>query len=89
MKRLISIPLWILISITGVFAQSDEEMLEHIYKEALSKGKSYEMLEYLSTKIGHRLSGSPQAAAAVEWSRQVMDSYLFDTVFLQPVMVPH
>ena len=70
-------------------AQSDEEMLKRIYGEALKNGKSYEMLEFLSTKIGHRLSGSPQAAAAVEWTRQLMKSYDFDTVFLQPVMVPH
>ena len=70
-------------------AQSDEEMLKRIYGEALKNGKSYEMLEFLSTKIGHRLSGSPQAAAAVEWTRQLMESYDFDTVFLQPVMVPH
>jgi len=70
-------------------AQSDEEMLKRIYDKALEKGESYEMLEFLSKEIGHRLSGSPQAAAAVEWTRQVMIAYGFDTVFLQPVMVPH
>jgi acetylornithine deacetylase/succinyl-diaminopimelate desuccinylase-like protein len=47
------------------------------------------MLEYLCLNIGHRLSGSPAAAAAVEWTRQTMEAYGFDTVFLQPVMVPH
>src|SRR5690606_2018793 len=59
------------------------------YDEALVKGQSYEMLEHLCTKIGPRLSGSPGAAAAVEWSRQVMQAYGFDSVWLQPVMVPH
>lgn len=70
-------------------AQSDEEMIKKIYDFELTKGQSYEMLDYLSNQIGGRLSGSPQAAAAVEWSRQQMLSYGFDTVYLQPVMVPH
>lgn len=71
-------------------AQSDDEkMIKAIFDKALAEGKSYEMLEYLSTKIGARLSGSPQAAAAVEWSRQVMAEMKFDKVFLQDVMVPH
>jgi carboxypeptidase Q len=71
------------------FAQDKEsEMVRKIYDEALTNNKSYEMLEYLCKKIGHRLSGSPQAAAAVEWSRQQMISLEFDTVYLQPVIVP-
>lgn len=68
---------------------NDEQVIRKIYDEALAKGQSYEMLEHLCTKIGPRLSGSPGAAAAVEWSRQVMQAYGFDSVWLQPVMVPH
>jgi carboxypeptidase Q len=68
---------------------ADETTIRRIYDEALSKGRSYEMLEYLTTKVGPRLSGSPGAAAAVEWSRNVMEEFGFDTVYLQPVMVPH
>ena len=64
-------------------------MARKIFDEALTKGESYEMLGYLCNSIGHRLSGSPQAAAAVEWSRQVMEKYEFDRVELQEVMVPH
>ena len=79
----------LLLASSIVFAQNDEAFIRKIYDEALARGKSYEMLEYLSLNIGHRLSGSPQAAAAVEWTRQVMESLDFDTVYLQPVMVPH
>lgn len=72
------------------FCQSqDEGMLKAIFNEALVNGQSYEMLDYLSNQIGGRLSGSPEAAAAVEWSRQEMIRHGFDTVFLQEVMVPH
>lgn len=71
-------------------AQTDDEaMLKEIYTYSLTQGESYEMLRDLTKNIGARLSGSPQAAAAVEWSRQLMESYNFDTVWLQPVMVPH
>lgn len=63
--------------------------MRSIYDEALTNGQSYEMLEYLSLNIGHRLSGSPQAAAAVEWTRQKMTELGFDKVYLQEVMVPH
>lgn len=68
---------------------SDETTIRSIYDEALARGKSYEMLEYLTTKIGSRLSGSPGAAASVEWTRHIMHNYDFDSVWLQPVMVPH
>jgi hypothetical protein len=78
------------LALNGSFAQSvDEQFIRKIYDEALSRGQSYEMLEYLCTKIGPRLSGSPGAAASVEWTRHIMKHYGFDSVWLQPVMVPH
>lgn len=80
-----------LILITGFcHAQNTDELsIRQIYNEALSHGKSYSMLENLTGKIGPRLSGSPGAAAAVEWSRHMMQDLGFDSVWLQPVMVPH
>ncbi len=71
------------------FAQTDEAMVKKIFDEALSRGESYSMLEQLTKEVGPRLSGSPGAAAGVEWSRHVMEQYGFDSVWLQPVMVPH
>ncbi len=68
---------------------TDETAIRQIYNTALADGKSYSMLDYLSNKIGARLSGSPGAAAAVEWSRHTMEDFGFDSVWLQPVMVPH
>jgi hypothetical protein len=67
----------------------DSIMIRKIYDVALKQGKSYQSLEYLTSKIGARLSGSEGAAKAVEWANQVMKNYRFDTVYLQPVMVPH
>jgi hypothetical protein len=88
MRSILSVVLLFAYLVSG--AQStDEQVIRKIYDEALAKGQSYEMLEHLCTKIGPRLSGSPGAAAAVEWSRQVMQAYGFDSVWLQPVLVPH
>ena len=90
MRILISFALVVFLN-GNLFAQDDQdaEMIRSIFDIALTKGQSYEMLDYLSNEIGGRLAGSPEAAAAVEWSRQKMMEYGFDTVYLQEVMVPH
>ncbi|WP_339786497.1 M20/M25/M40 family metallo-hydrolase [uncultured Imperialibacter sp.] len=67
----------------------DVEMIRKIYDEALARGESYQMLDFLTGQIGARLAGSPGAAAAVDWSKETMESFEFDNVFLQEVMVPH
>jgi hypothetical protein len=60
-----------------------------IHDAALTQGRCYPWLHYLTKKIGARLSGSPQAAAAVEYAYQVLDSLGLDSVWLQPCTVPH
>ncbi|MDZ7606776.1 MAG: M20/M25/M40 family metallo-hydrolase [Cyclobacteriaceae bacterium] len=70
-------------------AQSQQDQIRRIYDEELTNGQSYSMLEYLSLSIGNRLSGSPQAAAAVEYTKERMEAFGFDRVYLQEVMVPH
>jgi carboxypeptidase Q len=69
--------------------QNHEQKLKVLYDTELSSGHTYDNLRYLCKVIGNRLSGSPGAAASVEWTKQLMESYGFDTVYLQPVMVPH
>ncbi len=71
------------------FAQDHQSNIRKIYDAELSAGHTYNNLRFLCKEIGNRLAGSPGAAAAVEWTRQLMESYGFDTVYLQPVMVPH
>ncbi len=63
-------------------------LAEQIVTHALRDGHSFQMLREL-TALGPRLSGSPQAAAAVELTRQMMERWGFDNVRLQPIMVPH
>ncbi|MCG2459613.1 M20/M25/M40 family metallo-hydrolase [Flavobacteriaceae bacterium F89] len=72
-----------------VFAQTpDEKQLKLIYDAALTQGKAYDWLNYISNQIGGRLSGSVQAQKAVEYTKQQMESLGLDKVWLQPVMVP-
>ncbi|MEQ1584432.1 MAG: M28 family peptidase [Cyclobacteriaceae bacterium] len=79
----------LMVSLTGFSQTADETTIKQIFDQALSQGQSYKMLYDLSVNIGPRLSGSPGAAASVEWSRHVMEDFGFDSVWLQPVMVPH
>ncbi len=73
------------------FAQEDEDAfkIREIYDVALTEGQCYDWLEYLTQKVGPRLSGSTGAAAAVEFGKQTFDKMGFDSVWLQPCMVPH
>ncbi len=64
------------------------KIAEQIVTHALREGQAFQMLHEL-TGLGPRLSGSPQAAAAVELTRQLMERLHFDNVRLQPIMVPH
>jgi carboxypeptidase Q len=88
MKLKIAIVLSFL-SILSVANAQDSLTLRKIYDEALVNSQCYSNLHYLCKNIGHRLSGSPNAQKAVEWGKKVMESYGFDHVFLQEVMVPH
>lgn len=66
----------------------DSEMLRQIFDEALTNGSCYENLRSLCKDIGPRLSGSDGAEKAVKWGEKVLQE-IADTVWLQPVMVPH
>lgn len=74
---------------TPFFSQSeDEKQLKAIYDKALTDGKAYDWLNYLSNQIGGRLSGSVQAQEAVEYTKAQLETLGLDRVWLQPVMVP-
>jgi carboxypeptidase Q len=68
--------------------REDAFFIRTIYETALTQGQAYQWLSYLTDEIGGRLAGSPQAAAAVEYTRQMLDTLGLDTVWLQPCMVP-
>ena len=80
---LISVPIFL----NSQTNKDKSDFINDIYNEALSNGKSYEWLEYLSNDIGNRLSGSVNAERAVKWGKEELLT-ISDKVWLQPVMVP-
>lgn len=69
--------------------KEDSLMISRISDHCFSQSKCYSSLVELTTKIGGRLAGSPEAAKAVEWARATMKAAGADTVYLQECMVPH
>ena len=87
MNILSSIILFITLSVSA--QNTDSVFIRSIYDQALSEGKAYEDLRSLCKDIGARLSGSAEAQMAIEWSKERMERYGFDTVYLQAIKVPH
>lgn len=88
MKKHITL-LVLLLSAFSCFSQvSDTQTIRKLFTEALKDKSAYEDLRYLTKSIGGRVTGSPQAAAAVEWSKQVLQNLSPDTVYLQEMKVP-
>lgn len=67
----------------------DSATIRSIYDQALTQSQAYENLTELCTDIGPRLSGSQGAEKAVDWAAQKLRDMGCDSVWLQPVMVPH
>jgi len=76
-------------SLTASAQSSDSLAIRRIYDEVLTNSRCYGWLDFLSNRIGGRLSGSPQAAQAVDYVKLEMNKLLLDSVWLQEVMVPH
>ncbi len=63
--------------------------VESLLREGVARGQAYAKLESLCATAPHRLSGSPGAAAAVEWARAAMLGDGLQNVALEPCLVPH
>ena len=72
----------------GIDMEAEAFNIKSIYSESLVNGQCYDWLRHLTKNIGHRFSGSPSAASAVEYCRQMLDTLGLDTVWLQPCVVP-
>jgi carboxypeptidase Q len=85
----ITIIILLTFSLSGFSQDNDSTTIRKFFNEALGKGKSYDYLRELTTKIGARLSGSEGATKAVVWGKNLLESGGYDRVFLQDVIVPH
>ena len=94
MKLLIFFLIFFLTGTWSVSAQQDENsgeafFIKKIHDAAITEGRAYEWLRYLTKEVGNRLSGSPAAMGAIEYTRQQLQGLFLDSVFLQECMVPH
>ena len=67
---------------------NDEKQLKTFFDTSLLNGHAYQWLDYLTNRIGSRLSGSLGAERAVAWTKSELDALGLDRVYLQPVKVP-
>ncbi|CAG5084094.1 M28 family peptidase [Parvicella tangerina] len=76
---------------SGVFFSNnkDSAALARIHEHILIKGQSYDNLEELCKNIGHRITASPASYEAIEWGKQKLEELKLDSVWLQPITVPH
>lgn len=63
-------------------------MMRRISDNIMLHGNCYNNLRFLCKQIGNRLSGTPQAAQAVEWGQKAMQDAGAEKVWLQAVDVP-
>jgi carboxypeptidase Q len=68
---------------------SYQHIAGNLTREGLRQCDAYRYLTELTGSVGARLSGSPEAARAVEWGKELMTRLGFQKVHLEPVMVPH
>ena len=76
-----------IIPLAGSGQDKDSLVVSSIFKEALTSRVAYENLRYLCKDCKGRIAGTPEAAKAVEFTRQVMLDMDLDSVYLQQLMV--
>ncbi|MFH0759875.1 MAG: hypothetical protein V2A67_00055 [Bacteroidota bacterium] len=65
----------------------DSALIRSVFNEAYADYESYQHLEWLCKNTKGRISGRPETAEAIEYTRQLMEGMDLDSVWLQPVMV--
>ncbi|MEN8008545.1 MAG: hypothetical protein ABFS42_16165, partial [Candidatus Krumholzibacteriota bacterium] len=66
-----------------------DPILEALIDSALADPYAYEKLAELCDEVGHRLTASPGMKRAIAWSQKSMRDAGFDSVWTEPVTVPH
>jgi carboxypeptidase Q len=65
------------------------ETADRVLAKAQTDAGAWQKLEHLTTRIGHRLSGSAGLEKAIAWAEAEMRAEGLEGVRLQPVRVPH
>ena len=89
MKKNILIVILLMNIFLTINAQEESKMIQAIFDEALTDQTAYENLRFLCKNYNGRITGSSQAADAVEFAFQILINMNLDKVSKQPVLVPH
>ncbi len=76
-------------SLAQSISLTQKQIALQMVQTALNDRYGYQLLGELCAEIGSRLSGSSAAVKAAYWAMEKLKSAGADTVWLQPVMVPH
>jgi len=97
--RPVSLVGWVLVWMVGFgpvvgwgqpsWKEADSAMVAQIHAQILGEGRCYEDLRVLCKDVGARLSGSPEADAAILWGARTLQEIGAGEVRMQPVVVPH
>lgn len=90
MKNVISFIIQLFVFVEILSAQiNDSLLIRTIFSEALLSHVSYENLKFLCKNTKGRIPGSLQAARAIKYTEQILNSMELDSVYLQELMVPN
>jgi len=73
----------------GLKAQDDKTMVALMFETAWNGREAYEDLQWLCENTKGRISGTAQAAVAVDFTNQVLSDLSLDSVWRQEVWVKH
>ena len=79
----------ILVAMSMSFGQSNESVIKQIKDKGLTELGAYSLLDELTSKIGGRMSGSPEAAKAVVWVGDKLKAMGAEDITQVPCTVPH
>lgn len=88
--KMMGLAMAVLMAASGLQAHvNDTLILQNLGSEILKNSQAYANLRVLTKDIGSRLSGGKGAAMAVAATAAMLRKAGADTVYTQPVMVPH
>lgn len=90
MKRHAFVALCLIIPVMTISAEkmSTDEGARRLIEFELEESRAFDLVAYLADEIGPRPSGSDNAAEAVRWAKETLESWGLE-VRLEPVTAPH
>lgn len=73
----------------SILTENHKAQAEILINAAMESGEAWDRLTYMADTFGPRFSGSENLENSIDWITEVMKSDALDSVWTQPVKVPH